>query len=109
MRVKEAVEEHLFCGALVDNSPRQCCSKRIHDNLEKELGPELSALSSKQKNPPPLCSQTRRSKVDNVSNLFFSYVECIQASEKQSQDLERFLMKELVQSFATTMDAMQLP
>ena len=52
-----------------------------------ELGPELA----------------KRSKVDNVSNLFSSAVESIEASEKKSQDLQLFLIKNLVQSLATTM------
>jgi hypothetical protein len=43
MRVKEAVEEHLFCRALVDSSQDRC----TNENLEEELGPELTAFSSK--------------------------------------------------------------
>jgi hypothetical protein len=82
MRVKEAVEEHLFCEALVDNWPDSAVPERINQNLEEELGPELAVLSSKQQNPPPFLftPKKKRSKVDNVSNLFSSAVESNQAS-----------------------------
>jgi hypothetical protein len=42
-----------------------------------------------------------------VSNLFSSAVESYQASQKQSQDLQLSFMKEMVESLATTMNAMQ--
>jgi len=48
MRIKEAVEEYLFCGALIDKSPDRVISEEVNENLEDELGPEPSVLVPKQ-------------------------------------------------------------
>jgi hypothetical protein len=34
MRVNKAVEEHLFCGAIVDNSPGSAVPAGANENLE---------------------------------------------------------------------------
>jgi hypothetical protein len=39
MRVKEAVQEHQFCGAFADNSPDSDVPQGVNENLEEELGP----------------------------------------------------------------------
>ena len=49
MRLKEVVEEHLFRGALVDNSADSASREGVNENLEEHLGHELAALSSKEK------------------------------------------------------------
>ena len=66
--VLEAVEEYLFCGALVDNSPDSAVSEGVNENLKEELGPELAALSSKEQNLPPLVftPKTKQSEVDTA-------------------------------------------
>jgi hypothetical protein len=49
MRVKEPVEDHLSCGAFVDNSSGSTVPEVVNKKLEEELGPELATLSSKNK------------------------------------------------------------
>ena len=80
--VLEAKRVKEVCEALVDNSPDSAVPEGVNENLEEELGPELDVLSSKQQNPPPLLytPKTKRSKVENVSNLFSSAVESIHKS-----------------------------
>jgi hypothetical protein len=72
INVKEAVEEHLFCGALIDNSPASAVTEGFDENLEEECGPEFAALFSKEQDLPLLLftPKTKRSQVHSVSNLF---------------------------------------
>jgi len=60
---------------------------------------EFAGLSSRPQHSPDLVFlfKTKRSQVDDVSNLFSSAVESIQANEKQSQDLQVSLINDLVQ------------
>ena len=106
MRVKEAVEEHFICGALVVNYPGSAVPEGVNENLEEEFGPEVTAFSSKKKSPPAhlFTPKTNRSKGDNAySSVFLLLWNRV----KESQDPQLSSIKELVQSFATTMGTRQ--
>jgi len=87
-----------FCGVLVDNSSLALYQKGSTRILKRSLDLNLLRFLQKNKTSPPLlfAAKTRRSKVNNVSILFYSAVESIQASETQSQYLQLSLVNEFV-------------
>jgi len=87
--VQDALNEHLFTGAVVDNIEEDMVIEDMQEQLELEAGP---FLKQELLVTPP----TKRSK-PTVSAIFKEVVESMKESESESHERQLLIVQDIVQ------------
>ena len=97
--VQDALNKHLFTGSVVDNIHKEMVIEGVQEEWELEAG---SHLKQELLVTPPSKKSKR-----NVSTIFKEGVEWIRKSERESQERQLLIFKDIVQSFSESMKPMQ--
>jgi len=99
LKARDALNEHLFTRAVVEYIEEDMVIERVQEELEMEAGRPL-------KEELLLTPPAKRSK-PNVSTIFKEAVESIKESERESQERQLLIFKDIVQGSSESMKAMQ--